>query len=72
MPGAVPHTATAALTNATLRYVFALADHGWRQAMGQDPHLAAGLNVHAGELTHRSVAEALGEQHRPLAEVLED
>jgi alanine dehydrogenase len=60
MPGAVPRTSTFALTNATLPYVKALAEHGWRQALLQDPGLAHGLNVHAGRLTHEAVATALG------------
>jgi alanine dehydrogenase len=60
MPGAVPRTSTFALTNATLPYVRALADHGWRQAIINDPGLARGLNVHAGVLTHEAVANALG------------
>jgi alanine dehydrogenase len=60
MPGAVPRTSTFALTNATLPYVRALADHGWRQAIANDPGLARGLNVHAGQLTHEAVASALG------------
>jgi alanine dehydrogenase len=60
MPGAVPRTSTFALTNATLPYVRALADHGWRQAIENDPGLARGLNVHAGQLTHEAVASALG------------
>lgn len=60
MPGAVPRTSTFALTNATLPYVRALADHGWRKALANDPGLAHGLNVHAGELTHEAVASALG------------
>ena len=60
MPGAVPRTSTFALTNATLPYVRALADHGWRQAIANDAGLARGLNVHAGKLTHEAVANALG------------
>ena len=60
MPGAVPRTSTFALTNATLPYVRALADHGWRQAIASDPGLGRGLNVHAGQLTHEAVASALG------------
>ena len=60
MPGAVPHTSTYALTNSTLPYVLALADKGWRQAMRDDPALACGLNVHAGRVVHRAVAEAHG------------
>jgi alanine dehydrogenase len=60
MPGAVPRTSTFALTNATLPYVKAIADHGWRQALASDVGLARGLNVHAGQLTHEAVARALG------------
>jgi alanine dehydrogenase len=60
MPGAVPRTSTFALTNATLPYVRALADFGWEAALKRDAGLAAGLNVHAGQITHDAVAEALG------------
>ena len=59
MPGAVPRTSTYALTNATLPYVRALADHGWREALQRDPGLASGLNVDAGRITHAVVAQAL-------------
>jgi alanine dehydrogenase len=68
MPGAVPRTSTVALTNATLPYVKALADHGWRQAMARDAGLAQGLNVHSGHVTHQAVARALGLEYRaPIA-----
>jgi len=67
MPGAVPRTSTLALTNATLPYVHALADLGWQAALKRDPGLAAGLNVHAGEITHEVVARALGRSARPYA-----
>ncbi len=60
MPGAVPRTSTFALNNATLPFVLALADHGVREALRRDPHLLNGLNVMAGQLTHRAVADALG------------
>jgi len=66
MPGAVPRTSTFALTNATLPYVRALADHGWRQAIANDAGLARGLNVHAGQLTHEAVASALGLEFKPF------
>jgi alanine dehydrogenase len=66
MPGAVPRTSTFALTNATLPYVKALADHGWRKAIGTDAGLANGLNVQAGKLTHKAVASALGLDYRPF------
>ncbi len=60
MPGAVARTSTIALTNATMPYMLALADKGWRQACVDDAHLAEGLNVHAGTLTNFAVGEALG------------
>ena len=59
MPGAVPRTSAYALNNATLPFVLALADHG-SNAMLRDPHLLAGLNVHAGRITNQPVALALG------------
>jgi alanine dehydrogenase len=60
MPGAVPRTSTFALNNATLPYVLALADKGWRKAMQDDPHLRNGLNVHEGHITCAPVAQAQG------------
>jgi alanine dehydrogenase len=60
MPGAVARTSTLALGNATLPFLTALADLGWKAACEADPHLAAGLNVHAGRLTYAAVGEALG------------
>ena len=60
MPGAVARTSTIALGNATMPFLLALADKGWRQACKDDPHLLAGLNVHAGQLTVAAVGEALG------------
>jgi alanine dehydrogenase len=60
MPGAVARTSTFALNNATLPFVLALADKGWRKAIADDPHLKNGLNVHAGHIVCRPVAEALG------------
>lgn len=60
MPGAVPRTSTFALTNATLPFVKALANLGWREALIQDPHLANGLNVHSGHVNHEAVAHDLG------------
>lgn len=64
MPGAVPRTSTFALTNATLPYVRALADFGWREALALDHGLAQGLNVHDGTLTHAAVASALGMEYQ--------
>jgi alanine dehydrogenase len=60
MPGAVPHTSTYALTNATLPYAVELADQGWRAALGADPALALGLNTHEGQLANAPVAAAHG------------
>jgi alanine dehydrogenase len=60
MPGAVPNTSTYALTNVTLRYGILLADLGVKGALEKDAVLAGGLNVAAGQVTHRSVSEALG------------
>lgn len=60
MPGAVPHTSTWALTNATIPYAVALANHGWRAALSADPALRKGLNTHGGAVTHRGVCEATG------------
>ena len=59
MPGAVAHTSALALNNATLPFVKALASRGIA-ALNDDPHLAAGLNVHRGAITHAAVASALG------------
>jgi alanine dehydrogenase len=70
MPGAVPHTSTAALTNATLRFIFALADRGWKDALRADKHLANGLNTHGGAITYEPVARALGSQYRSVEDVL--
>ena len=63
MPGAVARTSTLALGNATLPFLLALADKGWKLACAEDPHLRAGLNVHAGQLTYGAVGEALGLDH---------
>lgn len=60
MPGAVARTSTIALGNATMPFMLALADKGWRQACEDDPHLLNGLNVHAGKLTYFAVGKALG------------
>lgn len=60
MPGAVARTSTIALGNATMPFMLALADKGWKKACADDPHLLAGLNVHAGQLTYEAVGVALG------------
>ncbi|RME65411.1 MAG: alanine dehydrogenase, partial [Alphaproteobacteria bacterium] len=69
MPGAVPLTSSSALNNATLPFGLALADKGLA-ALREDPHLAAGLNVHRGKVTHPLVAESLGLDHLPPAAAL--
>jgi alanine dehydrogenase len=66
MPGAVPRTSTFALTNATLPYAKMLAEHGV-SALKLDPHLAHGLNVHQGAITHEAVARDLSLPYRPYA-----
>jgi alanine dehydrogenase len=71
MPGAVPRTSTFALTQATIPYTLQLADKGWRQALTDNPHLRAGLNVAEGRITHPAVAEALGEVLVPAGRVLQ-
>jgi alanine dehydrogenase len=70
MPGAVPHTSTYALTNATLPYTVALADKGWERALREDRSLALGLNTHAGSLTNAPVADAHDMESDPLEGVL--
>ena len=70
MPGAVPITSTYALTNATLPYVQALADHGVRAAIAHDPGLRGGVNVAAGRVTHPAVAEGVGADFTPVEEAL--
>jgi alanine dehydrogenase len=70
MPGAVPISSTKALTNVTLPYVEAIADHGLAGAVAGDSALARGVNVLRGAVTYEAVAEAHGLEHRPLAELL--
>jgi len=60
MPGGVPRTSTFALNNATLPFVLALAEKGWKRALAEDPHLKNGLNIAFGKVTCEPVAEALG------------
>jgi len=60
MPGAVARTSAVALNNATLPFVLAMADRGWRRALSDNPHLKNGLNVCRGRVTHAAVARDLG------------
>jgi alanine dehydrogenase len=70
MPGAVPITSTKALTNATLPYVEAVAEHGLAEAVARDPALARGVNVLDGKITYEAVAEAHDLDYAPLEDVL--
>ena len=70
MPGAVPITSTKALTNATLPYVEAIADHGLAEAVALDRTLARGVNVLDGKVTYEAVADAHGLDYAPLEDVL--
>jgi len=70
MPGAVPSTSTYALTNATMPYVRAIANRGWRDALRADPALALGLNTHDGSVTNEPVGAAHGLPSVELASAL--
>jgi alanine dehydrogenase len=70
MPGAVARTSTLALNNATLPFVLALANKGYRQAMLDDPHLRNGLNVYCGKITYEAVARDLQLNYTPASQVL--
>ena len=70
MPGGVPITSTKALTNATLPYVEAIADHGLAEAVTLDPALGRGVNVVDGKITYEPVAEAHDLGYTPLSDVL--
>ena len=72
MPGGVAMTSTYALNNATLPYIMKLANVGWKKALQQDVHFLAGLNVHAGKVTNKHVAEALGYDYKPPETVVTD
>jgi alanine dehydrogenase len=66
MPGAVPRTSTYALTNATIKYVVTLADHGIEKAVAAVPHIVSGINTYKGGVPHPAVAEALSVPHTPF------
>ncbi|MCC7425468.1 MAG: alanine dehydrogenase [Alphaproteobacteria bacterium] len=70
MPGAVARTSAKALNNATLPFTLQLANKGWRRAAAENPHLAAGLNVHDGQIAYQAVADALGLPFTPVAQLL--
>ncbi len=69
MPGAVGRTSTFALTNATLPYALRLANLGWTKAVAQDPGLAEGVNIVAGKITNRAVADSFALPYSPLETV---
>lgn len=66
IPGAVPHTSTIALTNATLKYALALADKGWKKACKDDIALYRGLNIVNGKVTFKAVADVFGMEYTPV------
>jgi alanine dehydrogenase len=68
MPGAVPITSTAALTNATLPYAVKLANYGWQKACYEDAALRTGLNIVDGAIVYKAVADAFGKNYQPLKE----
>ena len=70
MPGAVARTSTYALNNVTLPHALRIAELGWKGALKADPYLAAGLNVHAGNVTYEAVAGELGYDYTPVADLL--
>jgi len=70
MPGAVARTSTYALNNVTLPHALRMADMGWKEALRANPHLAEGLNVHAGKVTYKAVADELGYDYLPVAEAV--
>jgi alanine dehydrogenase len=70
MPGAVPRTSTYALNNATLPFVLALADKGWKKALADDEHLRHGLNIALGRVTHPAVSAALNQPYIPAEALL--
>jgi alanine dehydrogenase len=70
MPGAVARTSTHALNNATLPYVLKIADEGYRDALSEDRHLLAGLNLFEGRVTYEAVARDLGLPYTPADQAL--
>ena len=70
MPGAVPHSSTHAMVNATLPYVLSIADLGWKDAVRADPALAEGVNVVGGNIVYEPVATAHGMAWSALDAVL--
>ncbi len=71
MPGAVPHTSTHTLANATLPYTLRIANQGWEGAVRADPALAEGVNVADGQVVYKPVADAHGMAVTPLAQLID-
>jgi len=70
MPGAVPRTATFALTNVTISYALKIANQGLETAVASDPTLAKGINIYRSHVTHETVARDLGYSYQPLEQIL--
>jgi alanine dehydrogenase len=70
MPGAVARTSTYALNNVTLPHALKIAELGWKGALRANPHLAEGLNVHAGKVTYKAVADELGYDYLAVADAI--
>lgn len=70
MPGAVPYTSTLGLTNVTLPYAVQIANKGWAKALNDDPDLEKGLNIAAGNIVYKDVAEAFDMEYIPIEEVM--
>lgn len=70
MPGAVPHTSTYALSNATLPYVLELANRGLDVALRDNAALRKGINTYVGQITHPAVARAFDQEHTPVEALL--
>ena len=71
MPGAVPHTSTHALANATLPYTMAIADQGWERAARSNAALGEGVNVANGRVVYKPVADAHAMSYSPLASLVD-
>lgn len=70
MPGGVARTSTYALNNVTLPFALAIADHGWKKALSDNPYLRQGLNVADGKVTYKAVADILGYDYVPAEKVI--
>ncbi|WP_201587988.1 alanine dehydrogenase [Psychrobacter jeotgali] len=70
IPGAVPRTATMALSNVTLPYIQELAKKGFKKACDDNPALAKGVNTAQGHMTYEAVAEALNYEYKDLGELV--